>query len=291
MSTQMPSTDWDLIHRWEWFRRERWRQSFRAAVHGQGGGPARAFTDLAQLVDAKVLLDASCGLGRRAIYMAEKGLNVLGSDISGMAVTYARELARDENASVSFFRSPWHELPKNMPHHFNGILVTGLNLEPSWDQLGVNLVGLFHALQPGGFLMFIGATESDAEGEQRRRLDREWEAEPPEKIEWFLREGKVTCALVKMKVKAVDYIDDRFIYVSEENGESRLETTTVRRPAYWTWRHWKDVTRMAGFCHLETREYPGFGVDGGTLKINVAWKEKKPETIVIDSGGEGPYED
>ena len=278
MAVYVEATDWDLIHRWEWFRRERWRQGFRAEIHGQGGGPARAFADLAQMVDAKVLLDASCGLGRRAIYLAEKGLNILGADLSGVAISKAREFARDENAVISFFRSAWHELPKNIPHHFNGILVTGLNLEPSWDHLGVALVGLYHALAPGGFLMFKGASEHDPEDALKKAIEKEWSDSQPERIEWFHHEGKVACVQIRLRSKAIDYIDDRLLYASEENGEARLETTTLRRPGYWSWRHWKDVTRMAGFCHLETREYPGFGIDGGVLKINVAWKAASDKT-------------
>ncbi len=285
-------TDWDLVHRWDWFTRESWRQGFRTTIHGQGGGPARAFAELARTSDAKILLDASCGLGRRAIFLAEKGANILGSDISGVAVNHARELARDENAPVTFFRSAWNELPKNMPHHFDGILVTGLSLEPSWDHLGVAVVGLFHALHPGGFLMFGGATEkeSPAPGE---RVEKEWAARPAESVEWFLRDGRVTCSLVKLRIKAPDYIDDRLLYVSEENGQARLESTTIRRPAYWTWKHWKDVTRMAGFCHLETREYPGFGLDGGPLLINVAWKSKSDGETPNPGASvhEGAYED
>lgn len=295
MSSQAgSSTDWDLIHRWEWFRRECWCQGFRTKIHGQGGGPARAFAELARVTDAKILLDASCGLGRRAIFLAEKGMNILGSDISGIAVNHARELARDENAPVTFFRSAWNELPKNMPHHFDGILVTGLSLEPSWDHLGVALVGLFHALHPGGFLMFVGATEKEPPSGPSDRVEKDWASQPPESVEWFMREGKVTCSLIKLRTKAVDFIDDRMLFVSEENGEARLESTTLRRPAYWTWKHWKDVTRMAGFSHLETREFAGFGLDGGTLCINVAWKGKTEEEIPLSSEPsehEGPYTD
>ncbi|MCC8190835.1 MAG: class I SAM-dependent methyltransferase [Planctomycetes bacterium] len=279
-------TDWDLVHRWEWFRRECWRQGFRTQIHGQGGGPARAFAELARLVDATILLDASCGLGRRAILLAEKGVTILGSDISGVAVNRARELARDENAPVSFFRSAWNELPKNMPHHFNGILVTGLNLEPSWDQLGVALVGLFHALHPGGFLMFMGATENEPATGPADRVEKDWASQPPESVEWFVREGRVSCSLVKLRNKQADYIDDRLLYVSEENGTPRLESTTIRRPAYWTWKHWKDLTRMAGFCHLETRQYPGYGQDGGDLLINVAWKGKKGDDLPMPETSE-----
>lgn len=295
MSSQPGSmTDWDLVHHWEWFRRESWRQGFRTKIHGTGGGPARAFAELARITEAKILLDASCGLGRRAIYLAEKGMNILGSDLSGVAVTHARELARDENAPVTFFRSAWNELPKNMPHHFDGILVTGLNLEPSWDHLGVALVGLYHALHPGGFLMFVGATEKEPPSSgPTERVEKEWASSPPESVEWFVREGKVTCTLVKLRYKAADYVDDRLLYVSEENGESRLESTTLRRPAYWTWQHWKDVTRMAGFCHLETRSFPGYGFDGGDLLINVAWKSKSDGEIPAQEQSihEDAYED
>ncbi len=283
MSTQPGSmTDWDLVHRWEWFRRESWRQGFRTKIHGQGGGPARAFATMAHDRDAKVLLDASCGLGRRTVYLAEKGVTILGSDISGVAVNHARELARDENAPVTFFRSAWNELPKNMPHHFDGILVTGLNLEPSWDHLGVALVGLYHALHSGGFLMFVGATEGEPPTGPADRVAADWNSQPPESVEWFVREGKITCSLVKLRYKAADYIDDRLLYVSEENGEARLESTTIRRPFYWTWSHWRDVTRMAGFCNLETRTFPGFGIDGGDLQINVAWKGKKGDAATAE---------
>ncbi|MDR1533769.1 MAG: class I SAM-dependent methyltransferase [Planctomycetota bacterium] len=283
-----PATDWDLVHRWEWFRRASWRRGFRAAIHGQGGGPARAFTDLSRSLDAKALLDASCGLGRRAILLAEKGVDILGSDISGTAIGRARELARDENAPVTFFRSAWNDLPKNMPHHFDGILVTGLNLEPSWDNLGTALVGVFHALHPGGFLMFIGATENEEPAAVKEKVEKEWASQPPERVEWFFREGAASCTLVKLRTRAADYIDDRLLYVSEENGESRLESTVIRRPAYWTWEHWSNLARMAGFCHLETRAYPGYGLDGGALNINVAWKEKDAGAQAsADSSGRG----
>lgn len=295
MSTNPGSaTDWDLVHRWEWFRRNSWRQGFRTKIHGAGGGPARAFAELARQTEAKIVLDASCGLGRRAVYLAEKGMNILGSDISGVAINHARELARDENAPVTFFRSAWNELPKNMPHHFDGILVTGLNLEPSWDHLGVALVGLYHALHSGGFLMFVGATEKEPPSSgPAERVAKDWDSAPPESVEWFVREGKVTCTLVKLRYKAADYVDDRQLYVSEENGEPRLESTTIRRPAYWTWQHWKDVTRVAGFSHLETRKFSGFGFDGGDLLINVAWKGTSdiPPQMPEKSVHEDAYED
>ena len=282
-------TDWDLFHRWEWFRRARWKAGFRATVGGRGGGLVRAVADLARQVDAGVLLDASCGIGRRVVMLAEKGLNIVGSDASGVGIRFATEFARDENVDASFFRSAWAELPKNIPHQFDGILAPGLALEPRWDDLGAAFVGLFHSLRPGGFLMFTGPGESDPEDLGRRRLLEEWNQSPRETVEWLHRDGRLTCCLVKQKVLAADFMDDRLLYASDEDGETRLEVTTIRRPGYWAWRHWRDLTRMAGFCHLETRRFDGYAPDGGVLTVNVAWKAKSDDAP-DDAARVRPYE-
>lgn len=272
--------DWDLIHRWEWFRRTRWRAGFRAAIHGVGGGLTRAFGDLAHMAGGEVLLDASCGLGRRAILLAEKGHHIVGSDQSGVAIARAKELARDESSPATFFKSTWSDLPKHIPHRFDGILASALALVPTFDQLGAAFVGMFHALNPGGFVMWTGPGEHDPAESVRQHLTERWRAEPTEKVEWFHREGQSTCALVKLIHRASDYVDERRLYVSEEGGISNLEATTIRWPGYWTWTHWRDLTRMAGFVHVETRRYEGFGQDGGALQVNVAWRGKE--------GGEPP---
>ena len=266
--------DWDLIHRWEWFRRSCWREGFRSALHGQGGGVTRAFADLAHLVGAEVLLDASCGLGRRVIALTEKGYNTVGSDRSGVAVLRAQELARDENSPATFFRSSWNTLPRNIPHHFDAILAPGLEMEPTFDRLGTAFVGLFHSLKPGGFVMWTGAGEQDAQDDSGKKRLAHVKCEPAERVEWFHREGKLTCALLKQYKVEADFIDERRLYISEEGGAANLETTVIRWPGYWHWTHWQDLTRMAGFEHVETRVYEHFGLDGGPLPVNVTWKAK-----------------
>ena len=269
-----PATDWDLIHRWEWFRRIRWRESFRASLHGLGGGLTRAFSDLARQSGSELLLDASCGLGRRAVVISELGHNVLGSDQSGVSVAKSRELARDEGSPATFFQSSWETLPQNVPHHFDGILSSGLEKSTTFDKLGAALVGMFHSLRPGGFLMWTGVGESDPTDTGQRRLADAWEGEPPEKVEWFHREGRLTACLVRQWRRESDFVDERRLYISENNGSNTLETTTIRWPGYWTWTHWKDLVRMAGFTHLETRRLEYYGVDGGPLAVNIAWKAK-----------------
>jgi SAM-dependent methyltransferase len=271
---EAPKTDWDMMHRWEWFRREEWRRSFRTELLGANGGVCKAFHDLARLVHAEVALDCACGLGRQTVCLAEMGLNVIGSDISHIAVNHARELARLENCSTTFFVSSWGQIPKNMPHHFDAIINTSLAEEPEWDSLGSSLIGMYHALNPGGFLMFTGVPENSPEDEGVRRLFDRWGSGQKESIDWFHREGRLACAKLVQRELATDFLDERNLYIIDDNGSSRLESTMLRRPGYWTWNHWRDLARMAGFCHLETRTYDNLGENGEALTVNVAWKSK-----------------
>ncbi|MBN2714172.1 MAG: class I SAM-dependent methyltransferase [Planctomycetes bacterium] len=287
--SDVPVTDWDMIYRWEWFRHEDWRHDFRDAKLGQGGGTCRAFTDLSKLIGAEVALDCSCGLGLKTICMSEMGLNVSGSDGSGFAVKHAAELAKLEGTNISFFQSKWANLPKNMPHHFDAIFCDALSSVTTWDELGASLVGFYHSLNPGGFLMFMGAGDESDPEEEHWKQHEEWDTQPREYADWFYRDGGVSCSKVVQKRKSEDYIDERYLYVICENQITRLESTTYRRPAYWSWQHWKDLTQMAGFCHLETRTYERYGYDGGPIRVNVAWKEKNGAPRVDHAARNAPY--
>ena len=60
------------------------------------------------------------------------------------------------------------------------------------------------------------------------------------------------------------------LFLIEENGEHRLETATIREPAYWTWAALEDMFAQVGFARLDTRQFPGMGRGGTTLSLNVA---------------------
>ncbi len=284
-----PNTNWDMIHHWEWFRRSEWQPVFRAKTLGEGGGICRAFVELANIIEAQVALDCACGLGCKTICVAEKGLNILGADQSEVAVTHARELAAQENSAVTFFQSTWAELPRNVPHYFDAVLCDSLHLEPEWDRLGAAVVGIFHALRPGGFLMFHEAMD-DAH-DSRRLAAEEWNSRERECIDWLYRDGANICARLRQAECGADYIDERSLFVIHEHGRSRMESTTIRHPFYWKWSHWQELTRMAGFCHLETRELDGYGGNGGMLRVTVAWKRRDEDAGARTGDRESPYLD
>lgn len=287
---EVPQTDWNLIHEWEWFRRVTWQQGFRFAELGEHGGGVRAFQELAKIIEANVVLDCACGLGRRAICMAEKGLNVVGSDGSTVAVARASDLARLENVPVTFFQSEWKHLPKKAPHRFDAILNLALEGTAEWQELQASLKGIFEVLKPGGFLMFIGAGEKTPPDAGKRRLE-ELKKEPMEFVAWSHREGRTFCTKLVERIFAADYVDERYRYVIDDGGATRIQSTIRRRPAYWTWKHWQELIRGAGFCHIETRSYPGYGPKGETLFFNVAWKAKAEPPKIDHTTRNSSYQD
>jgi SAM-dependent methyltransferase len=289
--TDAPVTDWELLHRWDWFRRSAWLPTFRSTCAARWGGFLKAFRDIAGETRAEVVLDAGCGLGTRTVCLAEMGLNVVGADVSETAVTHARELARMENAAVTFFPSRWQDLPRQAPHRFDAVLCTALRNVPTYDGLGAAIVGLGRVLKPGGFLCFpaLGA-ESDSE-DGVRRIEAEWREEPHEQVDWFHREGTTSVARIRQKKRARDYIDHRFLFAIREGEATRLESTSLREPGYWTWSHWQDLARTAGLSHIETRTFDQCGTGGEPLCLNVAWAAGEAAPVGDDDARSAPYAD
>lgn len=273
-----PNTDWDLMHRRQWFRRSQWQKSFRSTKQGF----CHAVQQLAREAGAQVVLDCDCGLGSSSICLAETGLNVLGADSSEVAVTHARELASAESISVTFFNSGWSELPQNAPHHFDAVFSDSIAGEPEWDRLGAAFVGIFHIIKPGGFFAFAPSETAEEQAE-------EWEHAPHKEVLWFYRDGQTTCACVREKHKSVNFIDDQMLYVVDDAGDLSLESTVCRRPGYWTEGHWRELAGVAGFCHFESRTFDV--TDEQPVNLLIAWKQHEDELQIDEEGRNAPYID
>jgi len=57
------------------------------------------------------VLDLACGGGRHVVYMARKGLEVTGTDISGTGLKMTRERLNKENLTAGLVRSAMNALP------------------------------------------------------------------------------------------------------------------------------------------------------------------------------------
>ena len=90
-----------LTHFYDWlYRIVKW---FRVPIHWVFG----AQTELAELVETGRIkpgraIDLGCGVGREAIFLAQRGFDVTGVDISPTAVGMAKKAAADAGVDVNF---------------------------------------------------------------------------------------------------------------------------------------------------------------------------------------------
>src|SRR5437016_5257153 len=118
------SEDWDIIWRWQWFRRELWQPYFRDPSHPEGR-PARStpiWTWVLQQHEAKRVLDCQCGLGLRTILLQEEGFDMVGADPSANATKHAAELAGLFNLEIPFHHCEWQDLGEMFDQEFDAIV-------------------------------------------------------------------------------------------------------------------------------------------------------------------------
>lgn len=70
------------------------------------------------------ILDAGCGPGRTARYLAKLGYNVIGADISGTAIERAMKKAAEENIKITFLQADMTTF-SGYPQYFDTIIDIG----------------------------------------------------------------------------------------------------------------------------------------------------------------------
>lgn len=87
---------------------EEWDQIYRKypleALPWELGRPRKVLMELVEngLIKKGKALDVCCGAGTNALYLAEKGFQVTGIDISFKAIEYAKEKAEKANVKIQF---------------------------------------------------------------------------------------------------------------------------------------------------------------------------------------------
>ncbi len=102
------------------------------------------------------ILDCSCGTGDHVIWMARQGFEVFASDISDGMLRQARKKANTANASITFIRSSWEELPENTNKKFNIIFSPGNSFShlSGFDMLDHTFKSIRKVLKKDGTLYF-----------------------------------------------------------------------------------------------------------------------------------------
>lgn len=74
------------------------------------------------------VLDASCGAGRQAIPLSERGFAVTAADPSNAMLRRAVSAAAARHLEIAFIEAPFSELPDRVPHRFDAVIALGNGL-------------------------------------------------------------------------------------------------------------------------------------------------------------------
>lgn len=128
------------------------------------GRPQRAFVHLVEegLVRDPVL-DVGCGTGELSLFLARQGYRVLGIDLSGLAVSQAREKARWRRVAVQFL--VWDAL--NLPalggsgFAFRTVVDSAMLHVLGHDERDRFVAGVDAVVPPGGRYCVLGDARAD----------------------------------------------------------------------------------------------------------------------------------
>ena len=125
---------------------------------------------------ARRVLDAACGSGGHALWLARQGYEVAGADVSPVMIALAQQKAAADGIGVPFVVSDLANLHTSTI--YDAVLCLGNSLPHllTQDDLVAALRGMAGVLRPGGVLVL-----------QNLNYDLRWQGQP----RWFMAQGGV----------------------------------------------------------------------------------------------------
>lgn len=108
-----------------------------------------------ETMDARRVLDAACGTGMHAIALAQRGYDVVGTDLSAGMIERARDNAAQAGADVRFEVAEFGELSVRVGDAFDVVLCLGNSLPHvlTPEELAATLADFAACLRPAGLLL------------------------------------------------------------------------------------------------------------------------------------------
>ena len=108
------------------------------------------FLNIEQInLQGSTILDIGSGTGEQAIYLAQKGFQVTGIDISASAIEYARKFAQDSMVNVCFKVD--NILASDLDGQFEIVIDRGLYELIAFENLEIYLATVKRLIKPGGW--------------------------------------------------------------------------------------------------------------------------------------------
>ena len=252
------SEDWDVIWRWQWFRRALWQPYFRDPSHPEGR-PARStpiWSWILQQHEAHHVLDCQCGLGLRTILLHEAGFDAVGTDASAIAIDHARELAALREQPIRFHNCEWQNLGEHFEEEFDAIVNDAFAWTLTRSQLRFAAHNFASVLKPGGVLIFTGADQWTQPEDRPRLVEQAWQAAARFQLRNDYDHDGTHMTLVVARDRTDLGVIDNYLFVVRDEAGPRLETATVCNSLEWTWDDYKAVCHEAGFSSIESVKVP-----------------------------------
>jgi len=147
------------------------RSTFEAMYAGQApwniGKPQKPFRDVADRITGSVL-DAGCGTGDTALFLAGRGCKVTGIDFLDVPIQRAKQKAAERGVQATFLVMDALTL-NDWPERFDNVIDSGLFHVFSDEDRRPYVEGLATVLKPGGklFLMCFSDEEPGTQGPRR----------------------------------------------------------------------------------------------------------------------------
>lgn len=147
------------------------RSTFEALYAGQApwdiGKPQKPFLDVADRITGSVL-DAGCGTGDTALFLAERGCKVTGIDFLDVPIQRAKQKAAERGVQATFLVKDALTL-QNWSERFDNVIDSGLFHVFSDEDRRRYVEGVGRVLKPGGrlFLMCFRDEEPGTQGPRR----------------------------------------------------------------------------------------------------------------------------
>lgn len=142
--------------------RQFWNQRFADPGYIFGTEPNRFLqTEASRLSSGARVLDVACGEGRNAVWLAARGCDVLGVDISPLALEKARRLAARSGVSVRFEEEDLRARDWDAAD-FDAIVCIFIQFAAPAERARL-FEGFARAIRPGGLLLLQGYTPKQLE--------------------------------------------------------------------------------------------------------------------------------
>ena len=154
-------------------------------------GPQPAFVDLAKTGAIRgSVLDAGCGTGENALYLASLGHEVWGVDFVPVAIERARAKAKERGLKVQFQVADALDLDA-LGRTFDTVIDCGLFHTFSDEERAIFVNELARALRPGGTYHVLCFSDREPPGDGPRRVTQD-EIKSAFQAGWTVREIRAT---------------------------------------------------------------------------------------------------